>query len=175
MVAVFACELAGISSVSYIVCISVDSYFEMVKTALKGQPVTGNIAKLIDNNQNLTVFILTGDVGDFQLIVNTINDYYAGEVTKFLLWDMTHADISGLSSEQVYKIAELPLHRPERRQGGKNAIVAPDHLAFGLSRIYETVTDLLDQPFETRVFRSREEACAWLGIVDSDANKSPIS
>lgn len=130
----------------------------------------GSIAKLIDSNQDLTIFTLTGDTGDFQMIANTINDFYAGEVTKFLLWDMTHADISGLSYEEVYKIAELPLHRPERRRGGKNAIVAPDHLTFGLSRIYETVTDLLDQPFETRVFRSREEACAWLGITVPDGN-----
>jgi hypothetical protein len=131
----------------------------------------GNIAKLIDNNQDLIIFTLTGDVGDFQLMVNTINEFYAGEVTKRLLWDMSNADISGLSSEQVRKIADLPLYRPERRKGGKNAIVAPDHLTYGLSRIYETVTDLHNQPFETRVFRSREEACAWLDIVDPDAIK----
>lgn len=126
------------------------------------------IHKRVDLQQQLTTFTLTGDIGDFRLVIDAINEFYKGDVTKLVLWDMTNADVNRISTQEVNKIADLPLYKAERRMGGKNAIVAPDQLAYGLSRIYETVVGLQNQPFETRVFRNLEDACAWLGVTLPD-------
>jgi len=48
------------------------------------------------------------------------------------------------------------------RQGGKTAVVAPKDLVYGLARMFQIMSDTDDFPFETRVFRSYEEAEQWL-------------
>ena len=58
-------------------------------------------------------------------------------------------------------IARLASLSPFGR-GARRVIVAPEDLAYGLSRML----DLLREPFpdEIRVCRSLTEACAWLGV-----------
>mgnify|MGYP003593379463 CR=1 FL=1 len=48
------------------------------------------------------------------------------------------------------------------KKGDKMAIVASDDLNFGLSRMYEIDTSIRKNPYTVRVFRSWEEAMAWL-------------
>ena len=50
----------------------------------------------------------------------------------------------------------------DMREDGKTAIVAPDDVTFGLSRMYGILTEGQGPPFETRSFRSVEEAYQWL-------------
>lgn len=41
-------------------------------------------------------------------------------------------------------------------------MVATEDLTFGLSRVYEMLKEAQNPPFRTSVFRSLEEAYAWL-------------
>jgi hypothetical protein len=102
---------------------------------------------------------LTGAISDADL------DGYLAEVRargpSFLeshqLVDLSAADLSGVSGEMVRRAASAaPL-----AVGARRAIVAPDDLAFGMSRMYAAAKDGRD---DTRLFRDRGSALEWLGV-----------
>jgi hypothetical protein len=77
------------------------------------------------------------------------------------LWDLTHADASKVTADDIQAMVRHMRQNIQRRGSGyRVAIVAPDDLAFGLSRMYETQTANLDR--EIRVVRDEATAEAWL-------------
>jgi hypothetical protein len=50
----------------------------------------------------------------------------------------------------------------EKRPAGKTAIVAPDDLRFGMSRIAEAFAEMEKLPWEMKAFRSIDTAINWL-------------
>ena len=48
-------------------------------------------------------------------------------------------------------------------QGSKSAVLAPDDLPFALGRFYQSASD--DSPEQVQVFRSKDEALAWLDVA----------
>ena len=78
------------------------------------------------------------------------------------LYDFTPG-LQALSMEQVCSLAEYSkslITAPE----SKVAIVAPDDLSFGLSRVFEVYRE--DGKLQHTVFRSVEEALTWLRKTD---------
>ena len=75
------------------------------------------------------------------------------------LVDLTAADMSQLSAEQVRQIAEMTARR--FGEARSLAVVAPEKLGYGLSRMFQSLTD---QALASRtvVVASREEAASWL-------------
>jgi len=51
-------------------------------------------------------------------------------------------------------------------EGARIALVAPADFAFGLARMWEILAERM--PFEAGVFRSLDEAVAWLGLAPED-------
>jgi hypothetical protein len=72
-------------------------------------------------------------------------------------------DVTPAALRQVARIFAATDTRPER---SRVAIVAPGDLFFGLSRMYEAYRDASGLPL--RVFRTLEEARAWLGLEAQD-------
>lgn len=76
-------------------------------------------------------------------------------------------DLSGVegveaSSQSLRSIVYYDLRGSEKFHGHKTAIYAPEDLPFGMSRIYEALSDVSEAPSRIRVFRTIEEARGWL-------------
>ena len=82
------------------------------------------------------------------------------------LVDMTHVTHIALpSTARVGDLAAVAAGMDAVRRSSKFAIVAPDDLAFGLGRMFQTRRELeRDSTTEVGVFRTMEEALAFLGI-----------
>ena len=117
-----------------------------------------NIEKRTDENAQLTIYSANGNISGEE-VKKAIEDFYEhGPITRNVLWDVSKAVLVDLSAEDVRQIAHVPRQSLELRQDGKTAIVAPSDLAFGLSRMYQTSSQLVALPFEVQVFRDSETA-----------------
>ena len=90
--------------------------------------------------------------------------YYAGTVTLHSLWDLTQADLSDISTDDIRYDALQTKYLAIRRKGGKTAIVAGNAFEYGLSRMLETFYDLQEMPFDVQAFRTIDHARDWLGV-----------
>ena len=110
----------------------------------------------------MTIFNGSGDI-TFEEVTSAIEAFYEGDHTFHVLWDLSEARASGITSEQVDQIANLLQRFGGVRKGVKTAIVTPLNINFGLARmlisLLETKEDL---PVGMGVFRAREEAMTWL-------------
>ena len=122
----------------------------------------GEIKKEIKRDLELSVYTAVGVVTSEE-VQSAIRDFYEkGPITKNVLWDISEADLTGISSEEVLKITRVPRRSLELREGGKTAIVATDDLAYGMSRMYQAVPQSEPVPFVVKVFRDPEEAYDWI-------------
>jgi len=76
-----------------------------------------------------------------------------------MLWDVQDADPASFDISLAGQIVSIRQHYPERGNA-KLAIVASDDLHFGLSRMYESMSD--DMPQDIHVFRTVADAEQWL-------------
>ncbi len=122
----------------------------------------GTIKKQIDQDKNLTVYTVEGKVLSDEY-KNAIHEFYEqGPVTANVLWDLTKAQLDHLESSDVLIISQTPRPFLSAREDGKTAIIAPTDLAFGLARMYEFTSSEGEMPFDTKVFRTADEALQWL-------------
>lgn len=122
----------------------------------------GSIVKKIISESELTVFTALGNISG-QDVIRVIWDFYErGPVTRNVLWDLSHAELESVSSEDAVQITHVPRKFVELRTGGKTAILAPNDLAYGLSRAFQTSSQPKEFPFELEVFRDKESAYTWL-------------
>lgn len=87
--------------------------------------------------------------------------------TKNILLDFSHREEASLilTSEDLAKLFNRLTTKKGNRPAGKTAIVAPDDLRFGMSRMAEAFAEIEKLPWEMKAFRSMDEAINWL---DSD-------
>lgn len=95
------------------------------------------------------------------------------EVGLAVLVDASRLERLDLTTSGVRKLAEYTLGAEARLQGAKVAIVAPTDVTFGVSRMYQTLRS--EAPYEISVFRTREEALAWLGLPEGTGPPSPLA
>jgi hypothetical protein len=120
----------------------------------------------IDKSRNLTTYTFAGEISSDDL-VNTVKDFYEGEVTENLLIDFREArPDKNLLSHDLEGIARAAKQYWDLRESGKTAIVASTDIAFGLARMYEAFSKIADTIHSMRVFRSMDKAFEWL---DSDS------
>lgn len=117
------------------------------------------IATIIDLETQLTTFEAEGELA-FTEIRQVITDYYRGDVTPLVLWDLRKASLNSLSSQDVQGLANFLEQHGAIRQGGLTALVAADDADYGMLRMGEAYADGV--PFSTRIFRSIEKARQWL-------------
>jgi hypothetical protein len=71
------------------------------------------------------------------------------------------------SPERVKELAKFSARMDPRSSSSRLAVVAPSEFAFGLARMYEAYRNLDDRSTKmVSVFRSMDEALAFLGISD---------
>jgi hypothetical protein len=123
----------------------------------------GEIKTVISGEVTLRKII--GDVTIDEML-NALREYYAGQVTRNWVWDLSNGSVRSLTSNDMKLIAELVLQHAHSRAGGKTAIVAPNDLDYGISRMLNIYAELGNILFQTQTFRTLSEAAKWIGVDD---------
>lgn len=116
---------------------------------------------IITRNQitdgDITEFVMEGDL-DVGGMISTFESEY-GTVSRLVLWNVSAADLSDLTSEKMYQIArgakQYAVHE-------KTAFVGDSPFLFGMMRMYEAHSDIEGVPLTMGVFYNRGEAIEWL-------------
>jgi hypothetical protein len=89
--------------------------------------------------------------------------------------DMTRvSDIPAPSPDGMHTLAALSASMDSPLSHSRFAIVAPDDLAYGLGRMYQTHRDLASNPGkEVAVFRTVQAGLDWLGLAAPPPRHSP--
>lgn len=124
------------------------------------------IAVQIDRERRLVVATVTGDVHDDELL-----EYQRGVWSDESLagynemFDLTHVgSVRDITSTGLSSVAQCAVSMDAACERTKFAVVAPQDISFGLARMYEALrTEMPGSRRAIAVFRSRDEAEAWLG------------
>jgi hypothetical protein len=119
------------------------------------------IQSTTDPSLKLTIHRCTGQVAISE-IAEVIQKFYESTPPLNVLWDLSHADVSAIRSGEIEALARAVGQSSHSREGGKNAILSPNDVSFGLSRIYQSFAEMKLQMTRTRVFRNEEEALEWI-------------
>ncbi len=119
----------------------------------------------IDEAKKLMVFKATGALR-YDDIIYAVKSFYEGQPTENVLWDLSDITEIQLTPEQVESIVSLSQRFNIARSKGKTAFVAQKDLVYGLSRMFNTLGEIMGAPFQRGAFRSMEEAYQWLSEED---------
>ncbi|MBD3347492.1 MAG: hypothetical protein GF401_20745 [Chitinivibrionales bacterium] len=78
------------------------------------------------------------------------------------LIDLRSVEEVSADSEGMRFVANVELTYREKFQGQRISIIAPTNLLYGMARMYEMISSASDTPSEISVFKTAEEAEAWL-------------
>ena len=115
------------------------------------------ITAQIDKSKNLTVFTAKGAL-TFDDAISVVKAFYDDGPTKHVIWDMTDTTEVQLTSKEVEKIATFEPRIKGKRALGKTAFVAQKDILFGLSRMFEIHSEMVNSPYPVMVFRNIEQA-----------------
>ncbi len=122
----------------------------------------GQIVTQIDPPIDLTTFKVVGKMkpDDFK---DCLRRYYAGKVTRLILWDLTEADLSAFRNSHIKEVARHIARISEARRGGRTAFVYDRSFEYGIGRMFQAYSQMEDMPFDVQAFKRIVEARAWLG------------
>ena len=120
------------------------------------------LALQTDRSKNLTILTPSGKI-IFAEAIKVLESFYQNP-TRNLLLDFSRRDKIPLilTAEEMAKLFKHLSTKKENRPAGKTAIVAPDDLRFGMSRMAEALAEIEKLPWEMKAFRSMDEAIDWL-------------
>jgi hypothetical protein len=114
-----------------------------------------------DPDSNITTATGIGRVTASDLWA-ALDKFYDDSPTLLALCDLSQADLSSLSGQELKQIVEFTKSRAAVRRGGRTAIVAPEDLQYGMARVYQSLAEIHRHPVAIRAFRAGEEALQWL-------------
>ena len=115
-----------------------------------------------DKKEHGVVLECTGDISGKELIdtVDTVfNDNRFGDL-KYWVSDHSKCERYGVGVEDTRKMVDMTLNVIRKNPSLVVAMVSPDDLQYGISRMYQLMTD--GDGFKTHVCRTREEADSWI-------------
>ena len=127
----------------------------------RGIVAAGHIIRATDVEHDLTVFTVVGAV-DAAAVSGHIMAFLPVDPTPLVLWDIRAGTVTGLSIVDVLWIIRRAEPFADRRRGGRTAIVCAQPLDYAVSRMFQSVAEAMQIPFEIVVFRDHEEARGWL-------------
>ena len=119
-----------------------------------------------DADRNLTTHVVMGSVSEKEMH-GVLEDFYDGQPTALVLWDMSQAELAHVTAEMLQKFVRRAAKLGVHRRGGRTAVIAPEDLQFGLGRMSETFAEIESTPYSYCVFRSRQDAMHWLTSDDT--------
>ena len=109
----------------------------------------GQIELKCDPPRDLTIFQVTGQmqVADFK---NALADYYRGDVTRLILWDLTRADLLAFRNRHIKEVAQGIAQISEARRGGRTAFVYDESFEYGIGRMFQAYSQMAEMPSQAR-------------------------
>ena len=115
----------------------------------------------VDKSRDLTIFSVEGFLS-FDIAMPVVKAFYDDNPTRHVIWDMTDTTEIQFTSNEVQIIATFKPRIRGKRELGKTAFVAQRDILFGLSRMFEAHSSIVNSPYPVKVVRSIEEAYQWL-------------
>lgn len=112
------------------------------------------------DEQGVARVVAEGEV-NFQEAVDTVKKLNADprfQVPTRLLWDLRAGRVN-IGAEEIRQFADF-VSKTRTEGRGRTAVVAHDDMAFGMSRMYEILTE--KRLVEVKIFRDSEAALRWL-------------
>ena len=119
------------------------------------------ISEYIDEANHLAVHVLNGTISAKD-IIDAVKAQSASGPTLHNLWDLTDADMSRITNDDIQEIALLVKQAAPKGRTGRTAIVSASDLGFGIGRAYSTLAELFGQSVEVQSFRSQQAAKEWI-------------
>lgn len=120
-----------------------------------------DIQKTINKEDGITTFTVSGEFL-YDQIIDVVKQFYLSEFTLHIVFDLTNADMSAITADQMENIVSVAKRYAHLREGGKTAFVMSSELGYGLARMYEAYSQVRDHPIAHHVFRNMEEAMSWM-------------
>lgn len=111
--------------------------------------------------QDLTLIVFLGKVTG-ENVKSALESLYSSTITSNVLWDFSNCDVSALTSGDLFEFIDAAKKHAHLRPNGKSAFLCQEDLAFGLGRMYASLTEVNRHPIKNEIFRTREEALSWL-------------
>ena len=93
--------------------------------------------------------------------MSNIKDFYDGDPTKNVLWDLLDVSKNLITLEQMEKIIIFPPRLKNEGQSGKTALVAQNSFLMGLANVLGMENNLIEAPYTVMVFNSLDSAYNW--------------
>lgn len=115
----------------------------------------------IDRAKDLTTFTAT-DVLTIEMVMPLVEEFYAGETTKCVLWDLLNVTKNRITLDQAETILYLKQRYAGKKGSGKTAIVAHDDFFYGISRSMAMQSNLQGATYTVLIFNDLNVAYKWL-------------
>lgn len=119
------------------------------------------IEKEVIRDKAVTVFKVKGKML-FEQVIDEITQFYENGLTQNTIWDFTDADGRHITSDEIQKIASHTKEFGHLRENGKTAFIISSSLAYGLGRMYDSLSQVLNHPVKHGIFRSFDDAISWV-------------
>ena len=117
----------------------------------------------IDSQLDLTVHIVFGDLST-QDILDKLEIYYQGKITKRILWDLSNATWANITSDDLRRTVDKATKYS--RKGGKTAWVFSKDVDFGIGRMLGNLGEIEGYDYVFESFRDKKEAMKWLDTYE---------
>jgi hypothetical protein len=121
----------------------------------------------IHPGQNLVVNTIQGhfNFSDYLTLMERILNDPRFQPAMHMFWDFLDSTLVEFTSDDFEKIRSYIQQNRARRGSGYRAVfLVSKDVDYGLSRMYQIISEELPVQFE--VFRDREAALAWIGAAD---------
>ncbi len=98
-------------------------------------------------------------------ICDTLNEIYSSELfsrQKYQIWNLTDIKDLDFPRNDFDRMVQLDSKASQTNPNIVIAVVGEQDLTFGISRMWETYLEFEETGFETKTFRKREDADAWI-------------
>lgn len=120
-------------------------------------PVTTDI----NHDEDLTRHVATSYVKDEEMFAAQ-KEFYENGPTRLQLWDMSDCYVTSITIGGMRTFIEKAANYGKARESGRTAVIVSSHLQFGLARMAEAFGEFAQIPFEFQIFKTSDEAYAWL-------------
>jgi hypothetical protein len=121
----------------------------------------------IDSSASLTLHTVNGVITTAE-ILNVVDDYYKGTITKLILWNFFESDVNQISVEDVRMLARLTKKYCKSRPGGKTALVFGRSVDYGVGRMFQILSGMSDDNVEFMPFSDMSSALEWLDVITNE-------
>ena len=120
------------------------------------------IKTILEPQYDLTIQKCIGIITD-ENFIKAIRSFYEENPTTNLIWDFSEASLSITSNLFIKKISDLvKTLSGKSERTGKSAVIADGDLEFGLSRMFQMLTENNNLSFKIKICRTEEEARKWI-------------